>query len=448
MAGYVGHGPEGEKEMLAAIGVSSFEDLLQGIPRSARMKEPTPIPRGQSEEELRRLFAELGRRNYDPERTASFLGAGLYDHIIPAAIRQLTLRSEFYTAYTPYQAEVAQGTLASIFEFQSLVAELTGMDVTNASMYDGASAAAEAALLAAVAKGRNRVLVCEGVNPFTQEVMRTYGHGPGVSIETVPLRDGTTDLGTLRSHLRDDVAAVLVQNPNFFGCIEDLSPIVEAAHEAGALAIVSVNLLSLALLESPGAAGADLAVGEAQCFGNPPQYGGPLCGILAARKEWLRRMPGRLVAEAHDADGHRGFVLTLQTREQHIRREKATSNICTNNNLVALGVTLYLNLLGPKGLAEAAGQCVQKAHYLEDQLTRISGVWPVHPAPFFHEFTLDLPRPAGEVVKQMLQEERILAGFDLGRVHPEWKNRLLIAVTEKRTKDEMDRYTRALQRML
>jgi glycine dehydrogenase subunit 1 len=444
MPGYVGHGPDGEREMLRAIGVSSFEELLKGVPASARLKEPTPIPRGQSEEELRRVFSVLGNRNYNAVTTPSFLGAGLYDHIIPAAIRQLTLRSEFYTAYTPYQPEVAQGTLASVFEFQSVMAELTGMDVANASVYDGCSAAAEAALLAASATGRTRVLVAAGVHPYTRQVMDTYTSGPGLRLETVPMRDGVTDLDALKQALGDDVAAVVLQNPNFFGGLEDLKPCCEAVRAAGALAVVSANLLSLGLLEPPGGLGADIVVAEAQCFGNPPSYGGPLCGVFAARRELVRRLPGRLVAETRDADGHRGFVLTLQTREQHIRREKATSNICTNNNLVALGVTMYFTLLGPRGVREAAWQSVQKAHHLEYELTRIPHVSRVHPAPFFHEFALELPRPAGEVVDRILLRDHIVAGLDLGRFDPAWSNRLLIAGTEKRTAEEMERLRRAV----
>jgi glycine dehydrogenase subunit 1 len=279
-------------------------------------------------------------------------------------------------------------------------------------------------------------------------VMETYADGPGLILESIPLKDGRTDLAALKSLLRDDVAAVVLQNPNFFGCMEVLAPAIEATHAAGALAIVSANLISLGLLESPGACGADLAVAEAQCFGNPHSFGGPLCGVFAARKELVRRMPGRLVAEARDIDGHRGFVLTLQTREQHIRREKATSNICTNNNLVALGVTLYFTLLGGDGLREVAGQCVQKAHYLEEKLTRIPGVTRAHASPFFHEFTLRLPKPAREVLGRMLLREHILAGLDLGRMNPADENLLLVAVTEKRTREEMDRYAAALARNL
>jgi glycine dehydrogenase subunit 1 len=464
MAGYVGHGPAEERDMLRAIGVSSFEDLLVGVPATARQRDPVDIPPGMSEEELRRLFRGLGARNYDPEKVPSFLGAGLYDHLIPAAIRQLTLRSEFYTAYTPYQAEVAQGTLATIYEFQSILCELTGMDVANASVYDGGSAAAEAMLLASSATGRNRVLVSAGLHPHARQVMETYADGPGLELVTVPLAaDGRTDLAALHAAVDGsgapgnsaggtaaggNAAALVLQNPNFFGIVEEAGPLVQAAHGAGALAVISADLVSLGLLESPGAVGADIAVGEAQSCGNPPQYGGPLCGYFAARKELVRRMPGRLVAEGKDQDGHRGFVLTLQTREQHIRRDKATSNICTNNNLVALGVTVYFTLLGPEGLRETADQCLQKAHYLEAKLAAIPGVRRVHAGPFFQEFAIELPVPAGPVVARMLRDEGILAGLDLGRIDAGRTRQLLVAVTEKRTRPELDRYAEILAKSL
>jgi glycine dehydrogenase subunit 1 len=450
MAGYIGHGLDEEREMLRAIGVGSFADLLAGVPLGARQRGPADIPPGMSEEELRRLFRDLGARNYDPGKVASFLGAGLYDHAIPAAIRQLTLRSEFYTAYTPYQAEVAQGTLATIYEFQSILCELTGLDVANASVYDGGSATAEAMLLASSATGRHRVVVSAGMHPHARQVMETYARGPGLELVSAPLgADGRTDLAALRQALGGgNVAAVVLQNPNFFGLVEDAGPVVEAAHAAGALAVISADLVSLGLLESPGALGADIAVGEAQSCGNPPQYGGPLCGYFAARKELVRRMPGRLVAEARDQDGHRGFVLTLQTREQHIRRDKATSNICTNNNLVALGVTIYFTLLGPDGLREVADQCLQKAHYLETKLAALPGVRRVHGGPYFQEFALELPVPAGPVVARMLRDEGILAGLDLGRIEAARARQLLVAVTERRTRAELDHYAGALARSL
>lgn len=448
MPGYVGHGRGTEREMLAAIGVQHFRDLLKGVPESVIETEPPDIPPAQGEEELRRLFSEYASRNYDPTRTPCFLGAGLYDHIVPAAIRHLTLRSEFYTAYTPYQPEVAQGTLAAIYEFQSVMAELTGMDVANASVYDAATGAAEALFLAQAAVRRNRVLVSGGVHPSTLQVLETSLHGRDLTLEVLPLTGGVTDPAGLRKLIGDDVAAVLVANPNFYGLVEDVGSISSAAHDAGALAAVSTNLVALGLLESPGAQGADIVVGEVQSFGNHPQFGGPLCGLFAGRKDLVRRMPGRLVAETMDHGGCRGFVLTLQTREQHIRRDKATSNICTNSNLLALSATIYFCLLGPRGLREVAGQCLQKAHYLQERLCEIPGVRRVHEGAFFHEFALELPVPAGGVVDRLLTEDGVLAGLDLGRIDPAQKNRLLVAVTEKRTRQEMDRFAEALRRIV
>ncbi len=449
MAGYVGHGEREEREMLAAIGVSSFEELLPGVPAAARLRGAIDIPPGQSEHELRALLQGYGKKNYDPEAIPSFLGAGLYDHVIPAAIRQLTLRSEFYTAYTPYQPEVAQGTLAAIYEFQSIMTELLGMDVANASVYDAGSGVAEGALLAASATGRKRIALAATLHPHWRSVIETYADGPGLELVSLPAAaDGRIDPAAARKLVDESIGAIVVQSPNFFGCIEELAPLCALAHEKGALAIAVANLASLGLLEAPGVSGADVAVAEAQCYGNPPQYGGPLCGVLAAKKDLVRRLPGRLVAEAKDQDGHRGFVLTLQTREQHIRRDKATSNICTNNSLVALGVTIYFSLLGPDGLREVAGQCLRKARYLYDLVTRVPGVKAAYAAPFFQEFTLELPVPAGAVVERMLREEGILAGLDLGRIDPAARHRLLVAVTEKRTRAELDRYAEALRRSL
>jgi glycine dehydrogenase subunit 1 len=442
---YTGYSPDEEKELLAAIGVGRFEDLIQTLPESLRARGPVAIPPGQSEMELRRLFAEAERKNYDPARTPSFLGGGLYDHDIPAVVRHMTLRSEFYTAYTPYQAEVAQGTLMTIFEFQSMVCELTGMDVANASMYDGGSAAAEAALLAANATGRDRILVAGSFHPHHRKILETYGLPPGLEFVNVG-GDAPLTPADLAQHLGPTVAAVLVQQPNFFGLVEDLAPLAEAAHAAGSLLIVSADPVALGILEAPGLLGADIVVGEGQHLGNAPSYGGPACGLFACKKALIRRLPGRLVAETVDADGRRGFVLTLQTREQHIRREKATSNICTNNNLVALGFTITLAMLGPQGLQQMANLCLQKAHYLEAKLAAIPGIRRDPQGSFFLEFALRLPRKAKDVIDAVYEDAGILAGIDLGRMNPAWGDRLLVAVTEKRTRDEMDALAAALGR--
>jgi glycine dehydrogenase subunit 1 len=442
---YTGYSPEEEKELLAAIGVKRFEDLIQALPESLRAKGPVGIPPGQSEMELRRFFTDAERKNYDPARTPTFLGGGLYDHDIPAVVRHMTLRSEFYTAYTPYQAEVAQGTLMTIFEFQSMLCELTGMDVANASMYDAGSAAAEAVLLAANATGRDRILVAGSFHPHHRKILETYGLPPGLQFEDVG-GDGPLTPAVLKPRLGPAVAAVLVQQPNFFGLVEDLAPLAEAAHAAGALLVVSADPVALGILEAPGRRGADIVVGEGQHLGNPPSFGGPACGLFACKKELIRRLPGRLVAETVDADGRRGFVLTLQTREQHIRREKATSNICTNNNLVALGFTITLAMLGPQGLREMANLCLQKAHYLESKLAAIPGLRRDPQGPFFQEFAVSLPRKAKDVIEAVHRDAGILAGIDLGRMNPAWSERLLIAVSEKRTREEMDALAAALGR--
>ncbi|MDM7916033.1 MAG: aminomethyl-transferring glycine dehydrogenase subunit GcvPA [Candidatus Eisenbacteria bacterium] len=444
---YTGHGPGEEKELLRAIGVSRFEELIPDLPESLRLGRPIDIPKGQSELEVRRLFREAEIKNYDPATTPSFLGGGLYDHDVPAAVQHMLLRSEFYTAYTPYQPEVSQGTLMAIFEFQTMVSELTGLPVANASMYDAGSAAAEAALMASGATGRNKILVARTFHPHHRAILETYGVPPGLSFVDVGT-EGPLSPAELAKHLDGETAALLVQQPNFLGGIETLGPIADAVHAAGALLVVSSDPVALARLEAPGKLGADIVVGEGQNLGGGPAFGGPACGLFACKKELIRRLPGRLVAETVDREGRRGFVLTLQTREQHIRREKATSNICTNNSLVALGFTITLSLLGPGGLSRMADLCLQKAHYLEKSLTSIPGVRREPQGPFFFEFALRLPRPAAEVARAIYDEERILAGIDLGRVRPEWKDRLLVAVTEKRTREEMDRLAAAMRRVL
>jgi len=447
MSPYTGHSREEEPELLRAIGVETFEDLIAAVPKALRQSRPLDVPPGQSEMELRRLFLDAARRNYDPLSTPSFLGGGLYDHDIPAVVRHMTLRSEFYTAYTPYQAEVAQGTLMTIYEFQTMACELTGCDVANASMYDAGSAAAEAALLAAHATGRQKILVAGSFHPHHRGILETYGRPPGLSFVDVGA-DRPLTPADLAGKIDGETAAVLVQQPNFFGGIESIGPLAEAAHAHGALFVASADPVALALLEPPGKLGADIVVGEGQNLGNPPSYGGPACGIFACKRDLIRRLPGRLVAETVDAEGRRGFVLTLQTREQHIRREKATSNICTNNNLVALGMTITLSLLGPTGLREMANLCLQKAHYLAGALAAIPGVRRDPDGPFFHEFCLRLPKEASEVIGKVYKDAGILAGCDLGRIRPEWSDRLLVAVTEKRTRQELDGLVTALGRAL
>jgi glycine dehydrogenase subunit 1 len=442
---YTGHSPEEERHLLKAIGASGFEDLIAAVPKSLRLEQPIAIPPGQTEMELRRLFHEAELLNYDPVCTPSFLGGGLYDHDVPAAVGHMQMRSEFYTAYTPYQPEVSQGTLMSIYEFQTMVCELTGLDVANASMYDAGSAAAEAALLAAAATGRDKILVAGTFHPHHRMILETYGLPPGLRFVDVG-GEGALRPGDLEPHLDGEAAALIVQQPNFLGSIESIRPLADAIHAKGGLLIVSADPVSLGILEGPGKLGADIVVGEGQNLGSHPAFGGPACGLFACKKELIRRLPGRLVAETVDKEGHRGFVLTLQTREQHIRREKATSNICTNNNLVALGMTITLAMLGPRGLHEMANLCLQKAHDLERRLTAIPGIKRDPSGPFFLEFAVALPRPARDVIAAVYKDVGILAGIDLGRFRKEWGSRLLIAVTEKRSRQEIETLASAIGR--
>ncbi|MBD3161421.1 MAG: aminomethyl-transferring glycine dehydrogenase subunit GcvPA [Candidatus Eisenbacteria bacterium] len=444
---YVGHTPQEEEHLLRTIGVKRFEDLIASIPESMRLKKPIAIPAGESEIEVRRLFQESERRNYDPRVVPSFLGGGIYDHVIPSVVNHIQLRSEFYTAYTPYQAEVAQGTLMTIFEFQTMICELTGMEVANASMYDAGSAAAEAVLLASGATGRRRILVARSLHPHHRAILETYGRPSGLEFVDVGGEEALTP-DELRDVLDGETAALLVQQPSYLGAVESLGPLADAVHDQGGLLVVSADPVPLALLEAPGKQGADVVVGEGQSLGNPPSYGGPAAGFFATTMKLVRRLPGRLVGETVDADGRRGFVLTLQTREQHIRREKATSNICTNNNLIALGFTVTLALLGPRGLRKMAEQSLQKAHYLEERLAPLPGIRRQPEGAFFREFCLRLPVPASEAIAKIYAEAGILAGIDLGRVHRDWQDRLLVAVTEKRTREELDAYVEAMRRVV
>ncbi len=423
--------------MLAAIGVSSIDELFRAIPPQLLLHERLALPPAHSEDRLQRVLGALAAENADSERMASFLGAGVYDHYVPAAVRALASRSEFTTAYTPYQPEVSQGTLIAIYEFQSLVCALTGMDVANASLYDGGSALAEAVMLAAGAKRRARVLLLGGVHPFQAEVARTYAAASGLRFETLPAPGGTTPAAALAEAIGDDVAAVVVQHPNVFGLLEDVEHMGEVTHRAGALLIASVDPISLGLLAPPAAYDADIAVGEGQSMGTFANFGGPVLGFFAAKAEHLRRLPGRLAAETVDRDGRRGFVLTLQTREQHIRRERATSNICTNTGLIALMATISLCLLGKKGIRETAEQCLKKAHYAARVLER-AGAPRLHPGPFFREFAVKVPGSVDAVIERGLAAS-VLAGVPLRRLDPDFEDGLLVAVTERRTRAEIER---------
>jgi glycine dehydrogenase subunit 1 len=429
--------------MLDRIGVSREEDLWASIPSEFRVRGPLPLPAPLAEYEIARRFEQWAERNADAGRYACFLGGGIYDHFIPAALRSIVSRSEYATAYTPYQPEVAQGTLQVIFEYQSMIRELTGMEVANASLYDGATAAVEAAHFAAGATGKTRILCSAGVHPHTREVLRTYASAGGFQLEDIALENGRTPAGPIAS-AGSDVAATIWAQPNFEGIVEDGAALTRAAHGIGAYSLAGADPVALAILRPPGHDGANVVFGEGQPLGVPMSYGGPLVGFFAIRKSEVRRLPGRLAGVTVDLEGKRGYVLTLQTREQHIRRERATSNICTNQGLMALANTVYLALLGAQGLKDVATQCLERAHYLADRVREIPGVTFAHgDAPFFREFVLKLPAPAESFARAAL-DRRILAGIPLARFDRSRPNDLLVAVTEKRSREELDRYVEAL----
>jgi glycine dehydrogenase subunit 1 len=448
---YLPHTPEEITEMLRVVGKKSIDALFDQIPEEARLGRALAIEPPLDEPSLMRHLDELSQKNRAAELT-SFLGAGAYDHPISPAVDQLLLRSEFYTAYTPYQPEVAQGTLQSIFEFQTIVSELFGLPVANASMYDGASAAAEAVLMAKRLTRRERVLVSSGIHPHYRETIDTYLQGIGTgkaAITTVSLGDdGRPTMTTLDALVKDDVAAVVVGYPNFFGCVTDVRLAAEIAHRHGALLItVTEEPFALSVLEPPGELGADIAVAEGQPLGVPLQFGGPYVGLFACRegRDFLQQIPGRLVGETVDKNGERGYVLTLSTREQHIRRERATSNICTNTGLCALAVTIRMCMLGKQGFLEAGRQCLSKAEYLKSKIQALSGYSLVYPStPTFNEFAVRVRGASAARVVALLEPKGFLAGFDLGRVDGARKDQLLIAVTERATRADLDGFVHAL----
>lgn len=433
------------EEMLRAIGAASFDDLIRDIPEEVRLKRALDLFPASDEPQVRKLLESLAAANRSTSDYVSYLGGGAYDHFIPAAIRTIASRSEFYTAYTPYQAEVSQGTLQAIYEYQSLICRLYEMDVTNASMYDGATALAEAVLMAMNVTGRGQVVVAGKLHPWNSSVLKTYleAAGHNAVIQNV-LDDGIGSISELKGIVGDSVAAVVVQQPNFYGCLEEVDAIRDIAHANGALFIVSADPLSLGLLAAPGSYGADIAVGEGQPLGNPQNFGGPYLGIFTVKQQLVRKIPGRLVGMTKDRDGEDGFILTLQTREQHIRREKATSNICSNQALNALQAALYLSLLGKQGLQDVAAQSAQKAHYLAGKIAAIPGFSLKYKAPFFREFVVETPLPAADVIARML-EKKVFAGYDIA-AHDE--SGLLVAVTEKRTRQELDSFAENLKTLV
>ncbi len=441
---YLPNTQEDIKEMLETIGMSSVEDLFAHVPEKIMLKRELNLPQAKSEIEVRGIMNKLAQKNSNVDDLTCFLGAGAYDHYIPAVIKPLVTRSEFYTSYTPYQPEISQGTLQSVFEYQSMMCSLTGMDVSNVSMYDGATSAAEAAILASVHTKRKRILVSKTLNPEYQKVLSTYLEFRGVSMDYIEDQEGVTHIEDLEEKLRDDVAGVVVQYPNFFGLVEDIPAMEKLIHENKSLLIMSVDPISLGILKSPGELKADLVVGEGQALGQNLNYGGPVLGFLASTKKLMRKLPGRIVGQTLDRDGKRAFVLTLQAREQHIRREKATSNICSDQTLNSITAAIYMATMGREGIKEVATHSFKKAHYAFISLTRSGKYKPMFNKPFFKEFAVRCPKPVDEI-NEILRANGILGGFDLKKIKDDYDHGMLIAVTENRTLEEIDHFVKIME---
>jgi glycine dehydrogenase subunit 1 len=436
--------PNDEKEMLASIGAKTFDDLFVHIPADFQSNDFN-LAEGLSEMEMMQQIRAVSRKNSSD--LTNFCGAGFYDHFIPAAVNSLTSRGEFFTAYTPYQPEAAQGTLQAMFEYQTAITRLTNMEVSNASLYDGGTALFEGMIMALRITKRNRVLVDEGVSPIYRTMLRSYTRNLKIEYREVPMSGGLADREAFAKQLDNTVGAVLLQNPNFFGCLDDLTDLIAQAHSVGAVAVLSAYPISLGVVKTPGEMDADIVTGDGQSLGLPLSFGGPYLGFMATKKKYVRNMPGRIVGATKDAQGRRGYVLTLQAREQHIRREKAASNICTNMQLCALRSLIYLSLLGKDGFSDVARQCMDRAGYAWTRLKSIKGVEPLFDQPFFNEFALKLPKDAGEVVSELISEG-IAAGFPAGRYYEGMENVLLVACTEKRTKKEIDILAAKLEAVL
>lgn len=430
--------------MQQLIGIKETEELFVDIPAGIRLNRLLDLPAALSEPEMLRLMQNRAAQNCHVDEYPCFLGAGAYDHFVPAVVPHMAGRSEFYTAYTQYQPEISQGGLQALWEYQSYICELTGLDVSNASLYDGATATAEAMNLACGVTGRSKVLVSAAVHPFYRQVLATYAHDFGFTVETIGLTEGKTDAAKLMAAMDKQTAAVIAQTPNFYGLVEDLSTVSEAIHQQGGLLISVVNPISLAILKSPSEYGADIAVGEGQPLGLGLNFGGPYLGFMAVKEKYMRRMPGRIVGQTLDRDGRRGFVLTLQAREQHIRREKAYSNICSNQGLCAITAAIYVSAMGKEGLCQVAQACVQKAHYAAQRISTLPGYSLSYSGHFFHEFVVDLPRSAAEV-NRILLANKMIGGLDLGTVDIAMANQMLFCVTESRTVAEIDALVAVLE---
>jgi glycine dehydrogenase subunit 1 len=434
--------------MLDALGLDDIEELFEPIPAELRAPDGLDLPRAHAEQEVAAELARLAGRNRHLDELTCFLGAGVYDHYVPSVVWYLAGRGEFATSYTPYQPEMSQGVLQALFEYQTLIAELTGLEVSNASLYDGASAVAEAVTMAVAATGRNEVLVSGAVAPRVHQLLETYGAGLSLKLLEVGAGDGRTDLEEARGKAGGQTAALLVAQPNFFGVVEDVTAAAEVAHAAGARLVVVFDPLAAGLLAPPGQLGADIVVGEGQPLGNHPNFGGPAFGFLACAAQDVRRLPGRLVGQTVDGAGRRGFVLTLQAREQHIRREKATSNICTNQTLNAIAAAVYLGWLGPRGLEELGMLCLRAARYAAERVAAVPGVRLAFPEqPFLKEFVVRLPADPAEVCRRLV-DHGLLAGLPLTGVVPGLDDGLLVAVTERRTRQDIDRLAAALGQVL
>jgi glycine dehydrogenase subunit 1 len=445
--GYVPNTPEEQQAMLEHMGLSSMEDLLEPVPANVRLQRPLHLPPALPEPDLKHLLSDMAAKNKNLDTTLSFLGAGTYDHAIPSVVPHLQRRSEFVTSYTPYQPEVSQGMLQAIYEFQTMVCQVTGLDIANASLYDGATALVEAVLLAVGPGGRGEVVISTGVDPQYRRVLHTYAFARGFTIKEVPTRDGVTSIEDLNAAVSPTTAAVVIQQPNFFGCIEDVHAIEPIAHKGKAVFVTTITEpASLGILAPPGEYGADIAVGEMMSFGNPMSYGGPALGFMASKQKYMRLLPGRLVGQTVEEGGEKqtGYVLTLQTREQHIRRERATSNICTNQSLLAVGATIFLAALGKQGFRELGVLCLQKAHYAFRQITALPGYQAVFTGPFFDEFVIRAPVSTARLQRHLLQSN-IIGGYGLDGSYPGMDNCMLFCVTETRTKNDIDTLVAALR---